>query len=182
MKVYTRTGDGGTTSLVGGARVSKSSARLEAYGTVDELNAHIAVVLACQGVPPEQADVLGKVQHRLFNLGSELATEPESKWQPKGIEEADVEMLEKAIDSIEERLPRHNRFILPGGSMASAQTHVARTVARRAERRMVAMVEGGMPVSAHAMRFINRLSDYLFVLSRMVNIFDNKEEIFWEID
>lgn len=182
MKVYTRTGDAGTTSLVGGTRVSKASPRLEAYGTADELNAQIAVLLACGEVPARDADVLNKVQHRLFNLGSELATEPDSKWQPKGIAEDDAVMLEQAIDRLEAELPRHDRFILPGGSMGAAQAHVARTVARRCERRMVEMANEGMHVAAPALKFVNRLSDYLFVLSRYLNICAGKSEIFWDKD
>lgn len=178
-KVYTRTGDSGTTSLVGGTRVSKASPRLEAYGTADELNSHIGLLLAMEGMPEEVSQVLEKVQHKLFNLGSELATEPDSKWQPKGITQEDVEMLEKAIDEIEEKLPRHNQFILPGGSIAAAQANVARTVARRCERRMVEMILQELPVAEPALKFINRLSDYLFVASRYCNIYRNINEIFW---
>lgn len=180
--IYTKTGDAGTTSLVGGSRVSKASARLDAYGTADELNSHIGVLLALEGVPQDTRNVLKKVQHRLFNLGSELATEPESKWKPQGITDADVDMLEAAIDTVDSSLPRHNRFILPGGTLAAAQANVARTVARRCERHMVRMTENGQPVAPTAMRFINRLSDYLFVIGRQINILSSKEEIFWDKD
>lgn len=181
-KIYTRTGDTGLTSLVGGARVSKSSARLEAYGTADELNSHIGLLLAMDGIPEPVARTLRTVQHRLFNLGAELATEPDSKWKPQGITQADVEYLEHAIDESDAALPAHNRFVLPGGSLASAQANVARTVARRCERRMVEMAEQRCNIAPQAMRFINRLSDYLFVASRQINIFDAKEEIFWDKD
>lgn len=180
MKIYTRTGDAGTTSLVGGKRVSKASPRLDAYGTVDELNSHIGLLIAMGGMAVEDAELLQQVQNRLFNLGSQLATEPESKFQPKGIEAADVEALERAIDRIEETLPRHNQFILPCGTMAASQANVARTVARRAERRMVEMTEQGMPIDENAMRYINRLSDLLFVLGRSINVAAGAPEIFWK--
>lgn len=180
MKIYTRTGDAGETSLVGGKRVSKASTRLEAYGTADELNSHIGLLLAFDGVPEGTRLVLEKVQNALFNLGSELATEPESKWQPKGIEAAHVEMLEKAIDEVDATLPKHNRFILPGGMQASAQAQVARTVARRCERRMIEMRENGETVASDALRFINRLSDYLFVVARQINVVAGVPDIFWE--
>lgn len=180
MKIYTRTGDAGETSLVGGKRVSKASVRLEAYGTADELNSNIGLLLALEGVPESTRIVLENVQNRLFNLGSELATEPESKWQPKGIGTEDVEMLEKAIDEVEASLPRHNRFILPGGMQASAQAQVARTVARRCERRMIEMTQKGEAVAPEALKFINRLSDFLFVVARQINVVAGVPEIFWE--
>lgn len=180
MKIYTRTGDKGLTSLVGGKRVPKTSSRLEAYGTVDELNSHIGLLLAYDGVPDDAREVLTRVQHRLFNLGSQLATEPESPYQPQGIRPEDVEELERAIDKADSQLPRHDRFILPGGALPSAQAHVCRTVARRAERRMLKMDQDGHPVEPHAMAYINRLSDYLFVLARQINIFTRTPEIFWD--
>lgn len=180
MKVYTRTGDAGTTSLVGGTRVSKASARLDAYGTIDELNSLIGVVLACEDVPDDVRRTLSLTQHRLFNLGAQLATEPESRWQPDGVTAADVAALEQAIDKAEETLPRHNRFILPGGTVASAQANVARTVARRAERIMVAMTNDGIAIDSVAMQYINRLSDYLFVAARQINHENGTEETFWE--
>lgn len=182
MKVYTRTGDAGTTSLVGGTRVSKASPRLEAYGTADELNSHIGLLLAMDGVPDADRHTLHIVQNKLFNLGSELATEPDSKWKPQGIEQADVDALERAIDAAEAQLPRHNQFVLPGGTLPSAQANVARTVARRCERRMVEMAQSDIPVSPTALRYINRLSDYLFVLSRLINFCAGKSDIFWDKD
>ncbi|MCM1451064.1 MAG: cob(I)yrinic acid a,c-diamide adenosyltransferase [Clostridium sp.] len=180
MKIYTRTGDKGLTSLVGGKRVPKTSSRLEAYGTVDELNSHIGLLLAYGEIPPQAVGTLRRVQHRLFNLGSQLATEPESPYQPQGISQRDVAELENAIDETEERLPRHDRFILPGGTLASAQAHVCRTVARRAERRMLQMAEDDNPVGPEALSYINRLSDYLFVLAREINKFAGADEIFWD--
>lgn len=182
MKVYTRTGDAGTTSLVGGTRVSKSSPRLHAYGSADELNAHLGLLVAMNGVPDTDRALLSTVQNRLFNLGSQLATEPESKYQPKGLTQADIDLLEAEIDRLEGRLPAHNRFILPGGSMAAAQAHVARTVCRRCERCMVDMQQSGMAVDPLALKYVNRLSDYLFVLSRHLNNVAGVEEVFWEID
>lgn len=181
MKIYTRTGDSGTTSLVGGKRVSKASVRLEAYGTIDELNSHLGLLLALGGVPDSVERALRFAQHRLFNIGSCLATEPESAFQPDGVTPADVETLETAIDQAEALLPRHSRFILPAGTPAAAEAHVARTVARRAERRMVAMQEAGCPVDPAAMKFINRLSDYIFVAARLINVTAaSDEETFWD--
>lgn len=182
MRIYTRTGDSGTTSLVGGTRVSKASTRLDAYGTADELNSHIGLLLALDGIPEATRTVLDRVQHLLFNLGSELATEPDSKWQPQGITDDNVKWLEDAIDAADSALPHHNRFILPGGSVASAQANVARTVARRCERHMVRMEIEGDRVGEAAKRFINRLSDYLFVISRQLNISCGVKEIYWNND
>lgn len=180
MKVYTRTGDDGTTSLVGGTRVSKASPRLEAYGTIDELNSCIGVVLAHTGVPADVRHTLQDAQHRLFDIGAELATEPGSKWQPRGITDSDVASLEADIDRDEATLPRHNRFILPGGHPAAAAAHVARTVARRAERQMVAMTLDNIAIPRSTMSYINRLSDYLFVAARRINHDTGTQETFWK--
>lgn len=136
MKIYTRTGDAGTTSLVGGTRVSKTHPRLEAYGTVDEVNSHLGL-LASYDIPEADRKTLHWLQNRLFDLGCQLATEEDSKWQPRAITADDVAQLEALIDEVDTALPRHNRFILPGGTTAAAQAHVARTVARRAERDML---------------------------------------------
>lgn len=180
MKVYTRTGDRGTTSLVGGTRVSKDSARLEAYGTVDELNSWLGLVQATGAdlLDECQASVFRMLQNRLFDLGCLLATEPESAWQPADIAPQDIEAVEHAIDAMEADLPLHNQFVLPGGSIASAQAQVARTVARRAERRMVSL-STQVAVSPGAMRLINRISDWLFVLARWLNHRSNTPELFW---
>ncbi len=179
-RIYTKTGDAGTTSLVGGTRVSKASIRLEAYGTADELNSHIGLLLAQPSLPSDICPMLREIQHRLFNLGSQLATESQSAFQPQGITPEDVIKLETEIDRIDAMLPSHNRFILPGGNAASAQANVARTVARRCERHMVQMCNDGITVAPEAMRYINRLSDYLFVISRYINISSGAEEIFWD--
>ncbi len=177
MKVYTRTGDNGTTSLVGGTRVAKTNPRLEAYGTVDELNSHIGLLIAI--MPKPQPETLTWVQNRLFDLGAMLATEPESKFQPKSLADEDIECLERDIDDMQARLPELRAFVLPGGTVPAAQANVARTVCRRAERRMLALAEQGIPVAPAALRFINRLSDYLFVLSRCLNVAAGQPEIIW---
>ena len=174
--LYTRTGDAGTTSLVGGTRVSKADARLEAYGTIDELNSYLGLLVASRA--PDRADraTLQNVQHRLFDVGTILATEPTSRWQPEPLPESCVEALEAEIDRLDDALPKHKRFILPGGHPDAAHAHVARTIARRAERRMVALGD----VDPTAMRLINRLSDYLFALARTINMRNRAPEVFWE--
>lgn len=181
MKIYTRTGDKGTTSLVGGTRVAKDDLRLQAYGTVDELNSWLGLVMAsaAQVLPANDMSLLVWIQNKLFDLGSELATEPDSKWRPREISADDVAVLEHAIDRISPTLPQHNRFILPGGTVASAQAQIARTVARRAERQMVSLTAHA-PVADPAMRFVNRLSDYLFTLARRLNVLASAPEIYWD--
>lgn len=178
--LYTRTGDAGTTSLVGGRRVGKDHARLEAYGTIDELNSHIGLLTSAQGLDDADRATLTALQHRLFDIGTLLATEPESAWQPAPLPQECVAALEAEIDRLDNALPKHNRFILPGGHPDAARTHIARTVARRAERRMVAMAAGGIAVDACAMRLINRLSDYLFALARTINMRAGTPEVFWQ--
>lgn len=182
MNIYTKTGDNGTTSLVGGTRVSKASPRLEAYGTADELNSHIGMLIAMDGISSLAAETLLWLQNKLFDLGSQLATEPDSKFQPRGIIECDVQRLEHEIDSLQQRVPPLRQFVLPGGSMAAAQANIARTVARRCERRMVAMRDAGIQVSDESMKFINRLSDFLFLVARESNINSGNKEIFWNKD
>ncbi len=181
MKIYTRTGDAGTTSLVGGTRVSKTHPRLEAYGTVDEVNSHLGL-LASYDIPQADREALQWIQNRLFDLGCQLATEEDSKWRPRAITAEDVARLETLIDQVDTTLPRHNRFILPGGTAAAAQAQVARTVARRSERDMLRLDSalGGEKIASEALRFINRLSDYLFVMARHLNIIAGGNEIFWE--
>lgn len=176
--IYTRTGDRGTTSLVGGTRISKDSPRLEAYGTVDELNSWIGLVATSPAIGDDDGQLLLDVQNRLFDIGSTLATEPESRWQPEPFPAEAILPLEKAIDRLDSSLPRHDRFILPGGSADAARTHVARTVARRAERRIITLAADAT-VEASLIAYINRLSDYLFVLARAINFNSGAEEIFW---
>lgn len=180
-KLYTRTGDAGTTSLIGGTRIAKNSPRLEAYGTVDELNSHIGLVNA-RTTDPDIRAMLTWIQHRLFDIGSCLACDPNGDFSmPSGIDDAAIRRLECAIDALDSRVPPLNRFVLPGGSVESAEAHIARTVARRAERRILTLA-GQSEVPPEVLRFINRLSDYLFVLARFNNINQNIDEIFWQKD
>lgn len=179
MKVYTRTGDAGTTSLVGGTRVDKTDTRLEAYGTVDELNSWLGLLDASQEIPAEAHATLLRAMNYMFDIGTALATEPESKWQPAPFPEEAATELENAIDSLEETLPRHNRFVLPGGHPDAARANIARTVARRAERRILALAHQN-PVEPAILRYINRLSDYLFTLSRAINCTNGTDEIYWD--
>ena len=179
MKVYTRTGDKGTTSLVGGTRIAKDDPRLEAYGTVDELNSWLGLLESSEVLPEGAHATLGAAMNRLFDIGSALATEATSKWQPAPFPASATKELEEAIDNLEGLLPRHNRFVLPGGHADSARANVARTVARRAERRIITL-SGLVDVDAEIIRYVNRLSDYLFVLSRAINHVTGTPERFWE--
>lgn len=168
MKIYTRTGDDGTTGLLGAARVSKADARIEAYGTVDELNASIGVARSLDRERWLEAD-LSAVQSRLFQIGAELAAEEAGALAKLDrIRDVDVESLERWIDRLEADLPALKRFILPGGSALGAALHVARTVCRRAERRVVAL-SSARPVEPRIVRYLNRLADALFVLARWCN-------------
>lgn len=180
MKVYTKTGDKGTTSLVGGSRVAKNDARLDAYGTVDELNSWIGFVVSCGADAPGVRDFLTRLQSKLFDLGCCLATEKDSEWLPAVITDKDIAVIEKEIDRMEAELPRHDRFILPGGTKAASAANIARTVCRRAERIMVGLPDGTCPGQPEALRYVNRLSDYLFVLSRYLNLAAGQTESFWE--
>ncbi len=166
MKIYTKTGDAGETSLIGGERVRKDHRRIEAYGTVDELNSHLGVVRATwpQGAIDAQ---LNEVQCDLFEIGAFLATHaPNEKFH--GAPEEHIEALEREIDRMDAELAPLKNFVLPGGSAPAATLHVARTVCRRAEREVVALGEPGDDMS-RAIRYLNRLSDYLFVAARYAN-------------
>lgn len=180
--IYTRTGDKGRTSLVGGFRVSKTHARLEAYGTVDELNSHIGVVIAHL---PEGSDkdLLQYVQHKLFSIGSYLATDT-SRMEldaSSHVSDEGIKRMEDALDEIDASLPPLTAFVLPGGNLISAECHRARTVCRRAERRILALEEQGIcELDVKVKRFVNRLSDYLFILARKMNYSNNNEEIYWD--
>ena len=168
-KVYTRTGDDGTTALGGGQRLAKDAARIEAYGTVDELNSVIGVALCC-GLESRLDFMLRRIQNELFHLGSDLCIlEEDKKRMPvPQIEGKHVEMLEDEIDFLQKDLEPLTNFILPGGSPGSAQLHVARTVARRCERRLVTLAQAE-PVGAFAIQYVNRLSDLFFVMCRIEN-------------
>lgn len=176
-RIYTRTGDRGETGLIGGHRVPKDHARVEAYGTVDELNAHLGVVRA-QTNDPEFDALLDDVQHRLFDLGAELAT-PGTTAATLSISAAQVEALERAIDRYQEALPPLREFVLPGGAPLAATLHVARTVARRAERRVVTLARTG-PVRPELLRYLNRLSDLLFMLARAANARAGRPDVTWK--
>jgi cob(I)alamin adenosyltransferase len=160
-KIYTRTGDDGSTGLGDGARVSKDSARVTAYGTVDEANSAIGVVLACE-LPDDVRALLVGVQHQLFDLGGELCIPGHA-----AIFDADVDRLERELDGFNAGLPALKDFILPGGGMAAAQCHLARTICRRAEREVVTLSHHDA-VRPEAIRYLNRLSDLLFVLARVL--------------
>ena len=172
-KIYTKTGDDGTTGLGDGSRVQKDSARVEAYGTVDELNSVIGMVLA-EGVSQDIATCLTRVQHELLDLGGELCIPGMTAIAP-----AHVEHLEKDLDGFNADLPALKEFILPGGSRAAATCHLARTVCRRAERRTLTLHHEA-PVSAEALRYLNRLSDLLFVMARVITRQDQAAEIQWK--
>ena len=182
MKIYTKTGDDGTTGLVGGSRVKKFDIRLEAYGTVDELNATLGVL---RSMPMAEADksLIIEIQNKLFNIGSRLASDEkgDAYTAALAITNANIELLEKAIDKYEESLPELTNFILPGGDPAAAQCHVARTVCRRAERRVL---EFAAEIAAHTntVKYLNRLSDLLFVLSRKLAAENGLPETAWKKD
>ena len=179
MKIYTKTGDKGTTSLVGGTRVPKTHIRLEAYGTVDELNSNLGLLITYLSDEQDRL-FLQQVQDKLFVVGSHLATDQE-KTRLNAISiitPALIEAVESEIDRLDNRLPPLSSFILPGGSRGAAVCHVCRTVCRRAERRILALSEQ-VEVSSELLAYVNRLSDYLFVLSRKINYDEKKEEIFW---
>lgn len=179
MKIYTKTGDKGTTSLVGGTRVPKTHIRLEAYGTVDELNSHLGLLITY--LPDAQdRDFLQQVQDKLFVVGSHLATDQEkTKLKDASvITPEQVETMEREIDRLDALLPPLTAFVLPGGSRGAAVCHVCRTVCRRAERRILALSEQA-EISSELLAYVNRLSDYLFILSRKINLDEKKDEIFW---
>jgi len=174
MKIYTKTGDKGQTSLIGGTRVPKHHLRIESYGTVDELNSYIGLIRD-QQVSEHQQDLLKEIQDRLFTIGSALASDPEkSKMKIPDLHQEDIELLEKEIDTMTADLPELRHFILPGGSNAVSFCHLARCVCRRAERICVHLSEDSF-VDEKVMVYLNRLSDYLFVLSRKL-CFDNQIE------
>ncbi len=179
MKIYTKTGDKGQTSLVGGTRVSKTELRIEAYGTVDELNSYIGLVRD-QAVNQGRKDILKEIQDRLFTVGSILASEPEqTKKRIPDLHESDIELLEKEMDRMDESLEPMRFFILPGGHQSVSFGHLARTVCRRAERVVLRLAEES-EVNDLVIRYLNRLSDYLFVLCRMMIKELNIEEISWK--
>ncbi len=182
MKIYTKSGDDGTTGLFGGDRVAKDSPRIEAYGEVDELNTIIGIALS-EADPPERiASILTRIQGELFVLGADLAT-PERKERKNisipRVTNREVACLEEEIDEIVENLPELRHFILPGGSALGARLHFARTVCRRAERRLVHLYNVEPSIGLHPLHYVNRLSDHLFVLARLANSMAGVEETPW---
>ena len=176
MKIYTRTGDHGQTSLFGGARVAKSDPRIEAYGTVDELSSHIGVARTTP-IPADVDAVLHQVQLDLFEVGAHLASPGTSRFP--GVDAARIEELERAIDAMESELQPLTTFILPGGSSSAAHLHVARTVCRRAERLVVAL-QDETPATVSTISYLNRLSDYLFVAARFANRRAGVDDVPWK--
>ena len=177
--VSTRTGDGGKTSLIGGTRVSKCDPRLEAYGTVDELSAQLGLLVTYLTDPADRQTVQ-RVQNDLFAVAASLATDT-SKMAPLAgcqVTEVMIQQLEAEIDRLDAALPKLKQFILPGGCRGAAVAHVCRTVCRRTERRILTL-SAEAPVEAHLLSYINRLSDYLFVLSRKINYDEKNDEIIW---
>lgn len=179
MKIYTKTGDKGTTALFGGKRVSKADLRIETYGTVDELNSYVGLVRD-QPVNQNRKSILVEIQDRLFTIGSILATEPgNTKVKVPSLAEEDVTALEKEIDILDASLPVMKSFVLPGGHQSVSFCHVARTVCRRAERLVIAL-DAQEKIDAIVVQYLNRLSDYLFVLSRKMSAELNAEEMPWK--
>ena len=179
-KVYTKTGDKGETSIIGGIRVKKSCERLEAYGTVDELSSHLGL-LASMLPDGEDKDLIIRIQNNLFSVCSNLATDQSQTplYDSAKLPDGEIEILEHEVDEIMNLLPERQGFILPGGTQAAAQAHVCRTVCRRAERRIVALSEVAQ-ISPETQQYINRLSDYLFVLAKKINFNANVSEIIWQ--
>jgi cob(I)alamin adenosyltransferase len=178
LKIYTRTGDAGQTSLRWGERIAKDALRVEAYGTVDEANAFVGMALAA--LPEGAANlklILGRVQRELFDVGADLATPPDrNKGETAKVQTAMIEALEHDIDGLETQLSPLRTFILPGGTPAAAALHTARTVSRRAERRVVTLA-AGEPVEPELLKYLNRLSDLLFVVARAANQAEGREDV-----
>lgn len=181
LKIYTKTGDKGTTSLIGGTKVPKSHLRIEAYGTVDELNSYTGL---CRDLLTDEKcrEVLLEVQDRLFTIGSSLACDPikEPKMQIPDLKESDISLLENEIDRMNDAVPPMKSFILPGGHPVLSHLHIARCVCRRAERCCVRLEEESLEADSIILKYLNRLSDYLFVLSRYTGHLLKVEEIPWK--
>jgi cob(I)alamin adenosyltransferase len=177
MKIYTKTGDAGQTGLFGGSRVSKSHIRVEAYGTVDELNAFIGLLHDSLSDEPVR-ELLRQIQHRLFSIGAALAADPAGPSLPPDLKPDDIALLEEAIDTMTQTLPPLRHFILPGGFPTVSLAHVCRTVCRRAERIVVALHEQET-VPEEVLQYLNRLSDYFFVLARYLGHLVGTDEIKW---
>ena len=185
MKIYTKTGDKGTTALFGGTRVPKDDIRIDSYGTVDELNSYIGLIRD-QEIDPHYKTILIEIQDRLFTVGAILATPPEKevlkngelRLKNLGLVDADLELLETEIDTMELALPQMTHFVLPGGHTTVSYCHIARCICRRAERLTVAL-DHIEPVTPIAIQYLNRLSDYLFVLARKLSFDLKADEVKW---
>ena len=180
-KVYTRRGDKGLTDLVGGVRIAKTHPRLEAYGTVDELSAQIGMLIAMLTDDEEERTLLLRIQNNLFNVCSHLATDQsQTPLYPSAVlPEGETEVVEEAIDRINQLFPDFQGFVLPGGTTTAAQAHICRTVCRRAERRILTLAEIAT-VGPEIVQYVNRLSDYLFVLAKKINFNAGQSEIIWQ--
>jgi ATP:cob(I)alamin adenosyltransferase len=178
MKIYTKTGDKGTTGLIGGTRVSKDDIRIEAYGTVDELSAFVGM-LSVQNIGEENVEFLQDIQQQLFNVGGYLATDSEKTERKIVLDEKEIFAIEQEIDRISATLPPLKSFILAGGNTENALCHVCRTIARRAERRIITLQKNNI-IDENIVKYINRLSDYFFVLARNSMIMADKNEIVWK--
>ena len=176
MKVYTKTGDAGTTSLVGGKRVPKDCARLESYGTIDELNAQVGLLLTYVSEPMDRETLIG-IQNNLFVIGAQLATEA-PQVPSVVITSVDVTKLEQSIDAASEGLPKWRGFTLPGGCRPAALAHVCRTICRRAERRILTL-NSSEEVAPELLAYVNRLSDYFYILALRLNFLQGTDEILW---
>ncbi|MBC8052334.1 MAG: cob(I)yrinic acid a,c-diamide adenosyltransferase [Sphingobacteriaceae bacterium] len=178
MKIYTKTGDKGYTSLIGGVRVPKYHLRIEAYGTVDELNSHLGLIRD-HDIAESYREILKEIQDRLFTIGAALASDPEkSQMKIPDLLQEDIQMLEKEIDRMSNFLPELKHFILPGGMISASSCHIARCICRRAERITVHLSEESF-VDEKVIIYLNRLSDYLFVLARKLCYDDGIDDILW---
>lgn len=177
MKIYTKTGDKGMTGLFGGKRLPKDDLRIEAYGTVDELNAFVGT-LNTSFIDEIQNNLLNEIQKRLFTIGSNLASDPDKEMITPDVKVDDISDLEYAMDNMEEELPPLKNFVLPGGHHAAALAHVCRTICRRAERRVISL-DRESTVDPLIIQYLNRLSDYFFMLSRYIVHVNGAEEIAW---
>jgi len=178
MKIYTKTGDKGLTSLIGGTRVPKYHLRIESYGTVDELNSYVGLI-GCQAIADHDQQVLKEIQDRLFTIGAALAADPEkSRMKIPDLNQSDIELLEREMDLMNESLPALTHFVLPGGNTVVSYCHIARCICRRAERLTVHLASENY-VEEKIIIYLNRLSDYLFVLSRKLNFEATAPENIW---
>lgn len=179
FKIYTRTGDTGETSLIGGTRVPKHHIRIESYGTVDELNSYVGLIKD-QEIDPHTKTILAEIQDRLFTIGSSLASDPEkSKMKIPDLKQEDISLLESEMDEMDAKLPEMRSFVLPGGHPIISFCHIARCVCRRAERNTIHLAENNF-VAPLVVQYLNRLSDYLFVLSRFLSLQLKVNETPWK--